>query len=152
MQETVLQASLSFLFFLVLSIEMKTIRVSAAVIKDGNKILATERGYGEFKGLWEFPGGKREEGETGEETIIREIKEELDTEIIVDKFLCTVEHPYNDFYLIMDCYIVHIAAGTPTIREHEAMKWLAIDSLDSVEWLPADIKVLPLVRDILSRS
>ena len=124
---------------------MKTIRVSAAVIKDGDRILATERGYGEFKGYWEFPGGKREEGESGEETIVREIREELGADIAVDKFICTVEHQYDSFYLIMDCYLCHVSQGTLTIKEHEAMKWLTSDTLDSVEWLPADLKVLPFI-------
>lgn len=129
---------------------MKTIRVSAAVIKDNNKILTTERGYGKYKGFWEFPGGKREEGETGETAIVREIKEELDATIAVDQFLCTVEHQYEDFFLIMDCYLCHITAGQITIKEHEAMKWVSSETLDTVDWLPADLKVLPAVRTALN--
>ena len=129
---------------------MKTIRVSAAVIKDNNKILTTERGYGKYKGFWEFPGGKREEGETGEAAIVREIKEELDATIAVDQFLCTVEHQYEDFFLIMDCYLCHIIAGRITIKEHEAMKWVSSETLDTVGWLPADLKVLPAVRTALN--
>ena len=129
---------------------MKTIRVSAAVIKDNNKILTTERGYGKYKGFWEFPGGKREEGETGETAIVREIKEELDTTIAVDQFLCTVEHQYEDFFLIMDCYLCHITAGQITIKEHEAMKWVSSETLDTVDWLPADLKVLSAVRMALN--
>lgn len=123
---------------------MKRIRVSAAVIKDGDKILATERGYGEYKGLWEFPGGKREEGESGEETIIREIKEELDVDIAVDSFLATVEHQYESFYLVMDCYLCHVTDGEITIKEHEAMKWLTESTIESVEWLPADRHLIEL--------
>ena len=128
---------------------MKTIRVSAAVIKDNNKILTTERGYGKYKGFWEFPGGKREEGETGETAIVREIKEELDATIAVDQFLCTVEHQYEDFFLIMDCYLCHITTGQIIIKEHEAMKWVSSETLDTVDWLPADLKVLPTVRTAL---
>ena len=129
---------------------MKTIRVSAAVIKDNNKILTTERGYGKYKGFWEFPGGKREEGETGEDAIVREIKEELEATIAVDQFLCTVEHQYEDFFLIMDCYLCHITAGQITIKEHEAMKWVSSETLDTVDWLPADLKVLSAVRMALN--
>lgn len=128
---------------------MKTIRVSAAVIKSGDKILTTERGYGKYKGFWEFPGGKREEGESGEETIVREIREELAATITVDAFLCTTEHQYEDFYLIMDCYLCHVVDGNITIKEHEAMKWISSDTLGTVDWLPADIKVLPFVRSAL---
>lgn len=128
---------------------MKTIRVSAAVIREKDKILTTERGYGKYKGFWEFPGGKREAGETGEDTIVREIQEELETTIAVDSFLCTIEHQYEDFYLIMDCYLCHIVEGNITIKEHEAMKWISSDALDSVDWLPADVKVLPFVRSAL---
>lgn len=127
---------------------MKTIRVSAAIIKDGDRILATERGYGEYEGLWEFPGGKREDGESGEETIVREIKEELEADIAVDGYLCTVEHQYEKFHLIMDCYLCHVISGTITITEHEAMRWLTEDTLESVEWLPADLKVLDAVKAI----
>ena len=130
-------------------LDMKTIRVSAAVIKDGDKILTTERGYGKYKGFWEFPGGKREEGESGEETIVREIREELETTIAVDSFLCTIEHQYEDFYLIMDCYLCHIVEGNITIKEHKAMKWITSEMLESVDWLPADIKALPSVRSAL---
>ena len=128
---------------------MKTIRVSAAVIRDGSSVLAAERGYGEYEGFWEFPGGKREEGESGEETIVREIREELEATIAVDSFLCTIEHQYEDFYLIMDCYLCHIVEGNIIIKEHEAMKWISSDALESVDWLPADVKVLPFVRSAL---
>ncbi len=128
---------------------MKAIRVSAAIIVDGDRILATERGYGDFKDLWEFPGGKREEGESGEETIVREIREELSATIVVDQSLCTIEHQYESFHLTMDCYLCHVVAGEIAIEEHEAMKWLSAENLMSVEWLPADLKVLPYIKEAL---
>ena len=126
---------------------MKSIRVSAAIIVDGDRILATERGYGDFKDLWEFPGGKREEGESGEETIVREIREELSATISVDRSLCTIEHQYESFHLTMDCFLCHVIDGEISIEEHEAMKWLTAESLMSVEWLPADLKVLPYIKE-----
>ncbi len=126
--------------------DMKTIRVSAAVIHDSGKILATQRGYGDFKGMWEFPGGKREEGETGEEAILREIKEELKANISIEKFLITVEYQYPNFFLIMDCYLCSLLSEGLTLTEHEAARWLDIDNLDSVEWLPADIDALNEVK------
>lgn len=126
---------------------MRTIRVSAAVIKSGGRILATERGYGAYKGYWEFPGGKREAGESGEEAVIREIREELGIQIAVDSLLGTIEHEYDDFHLVMDCYICHIVEGRITLAEHEAMRWLSADGLDSVSWLTADMKVLELIRE-----
>lgn len=128
---------------------MKSIRVSAAIIVDGDRILATERGYGDFKDLWEFPGGKREEGESGEETIVREIREELSATISVDRSLCTIEHQYESFHLTMDCFLCHVIDGEISIEEHEAMKWLTAESLMSVEWLPADLKVLPFIKEAL---
>lgn len=128
---------------------MKAIRVSAAIIVDGDRILATERGYGDFKDLWEFPGGKREEGESGEETIVREIREELSATIAVDRFLCTIEHQYESFHLTMDCYLCHVVDGEIAIEEHEAMKWLTAESLMSVAWLPADLKILPFIKEAL---
>ena len=128
---------------------MKAIRVSAAIIVDGDRILATERGYGDFKDLWEFPGGKREEGASGEETIVREIREELSATIAVDRSLCTIEHQYESFHLTMDCFLCHVIDGEISIEEHEAMKWLTAESLMSVEWLPADLKVLPYIKEAL---
>lgn len=125
---------------------MKTIRVSAAVIHNNGKILATQRGYGDFKGMWEFPGGKREEGETGEEAILREIKEELKADISIEKFLITVEYQYPNFFLIMDCYLCTLISDGLTLTEHEDARWLDIDNLDSVEWLPADIDALNEVK------
>ena len=124
---------------------MKTIRVAAAVIRDGEKIFAVQRGYGEFKDGWEFPGGKIEPGETPEEAIVREIKEELDTEVEVIELLDTVEYDYPNFHLSMGCFICKIKSGDLVLKEHEAAKWLTKDTLGSVEWLPAD---MGLVREI----
>lgn len=117
---------------------MKTIKVAAAIIVHDNKIFATQRGYGEFKDGWEFPGGKIEEGETPQEALVREIKEELDTEIDVKEFLETVEYNYPEFHLSMDCFFCTIKSGELVLKEHEAAKWLTVETLDSVDWLPAD--------------
>lgn len=117
---------------------MKTIKVAAAIIVHDNKIFATQRGYGEFKDGWEFPGGKIEEGETPQEALVREIKEELDTEIEVKDFLETVEYDYPEFHLSMDCFFCTIKSGELVLKEHEAAKWLTVETLDSVDWLPAD--------------
>ena len=121
---------------------MKTVNVVAAIIVRDNKVFATQRGYGEFKDGWEFPGGKVEPGETPENAIIREISEELDTEIRVDEFLTTVEHDYPTFHLSMKCYLCSVISGSLTLIEHENAKWLNCDELYSVAWLPADIKVV----------
>ena len=117
---------------------MKTVRVSAAVIEHDGRYFATQRGYGEMKDGWEFPGGKIEEGETPEEALIREIREELDTEIAVDRFLMKVEHDYPSFHLSMDCFLCHIIEGVPHLLEHEAAKWVSKEELDQIGWLPAD--------------
>ena len=121
---------------------MKTIKVVAAIIVDNGKIFATQRGYGEFKDGWEFPGGKIEEGETPEAAIVREIQEELDTEITVEKLLDTVEYDYPKFHLSMDCFICHIKSGDLVLKEHEAAKWLTKENLYSVDWLPADLALI----------
>lgn len=126
---------------------MRSVRVSAAVIRDGDKILAAERGYGEYRGFWEFPGGKREECESGEDAIIREIKEELGVTIETDGFIATIEHDYPDFHLIMDCYYAHVVEGAIKANEHMALRWISVDEIESLEWLPADWKVLPFVRE-----
>ncbi len=121
---------------------MKTIEVVAAIIKDGERIFATQRGYGDFKDGWEFPGGKVEAGETPEEALRREIREELKTEIHVDSFLCTVDYDYPAFHLTMHCYICSIVKGELILTEHEAARWLSADELWSVDWLPADVEVV----------
>lgn len=126
---------------------MRSVRVSAAIIRDGDKILAAERGYGEYRGFWEFPGGKREEGESGEDAIIREIKEELGVTIETDGFIATIEHDYPDFHLIMDCYYAHVVEGVIKANEHMALRWISVDEIEGLEWLPADWKVLPFVRE-----
>lgn len=117
---------------------MKTIRVVAAIIIENEKVFATQRGYGDFKGGWEFPGGKIDAGETPKEAIIREIKEELDTEVEVFELLDTVEYDYPNFHLSMDCFICKIKTGNLVLKEHEASAWLTKDTLYSVDWLPAD--------------
>lgn len=126
---------------------MKTIRVVAAVIKATNDngepvIFATQRGYGDFKGGWEFPGGKIEEGETPKAALVREIKEELETEIMVGELIDTIEYDYPTFHLSMDCFWAEIVSGELILKEHEAAKWLTRDELGSVEWLPADIALI----------
>lgn len=130
---------------------MKTIRVVAAVIKAVNKneetiIFATQRGYGEFKGGWEFPGGKIEKGETPKEALVREISEELDTEIKVGNFIDTIEYDYPTFHLSMDCFWCEIISGDLVLKEHEAAKWLKKNELDNVDWLPADITLIDKIR------
>ena len=126
---------------------MKTIRVVAAVIKAVNKtgesiIFATQRGYGEFKGGWEFPGGKIEKGETPQEALKREIMEELDTEIEVGEYIDTIEYDYPAFHLSMDCFWCEVLNGDLVLKEHEAAKWLTKEKLNEVEWLPADITLI----------
>ena len=126
---------------------MKTVKVVAAIIVDKDRILATQRGYGEFKDGWEFPGGKIEEGEEPEEAIVREIQEELDTEIEFLKFLDTVEYDYPKFHLSMDCFICRVKAGKLILKEHEDAKWLTRETLDSVEWLPADRGLISKIKN-----
>ena len=125
---------------------MKTIKVVAAIIIDEDKVFATQRGYGNYKGWWEFPGGKVEEGETPEVALVREIKEELDTEIAVGRRLTTVEYDYPEFHLSMDCFICEIISGDLTLLEHEAARWLPVDDMKQVKWLPADIEVVEAVE------
>ena len=121
---------------------MKSIRVVAAIIKDKDKILATKRSYGEFKGGWEFPGGKIEEGETPEQALKREIREELDTDIEVYDLIDTIEYDYPNFHLSMDCFLCETITGELVLKEAEAAKWLRKDELDSVQWLPADLALI----------
>ena len=125
---------------------MKTVHVVAAVIRDGNRVFATQRGYGEYKDGWEFPGGKVEAGESPQEALRREIREELDTEIAVDRKADHVEYEYPEFHLSMDCYDCHILSGNPVLKEHEAARWLDAESLDSVAWLPADRSIIERIR------
>lgn len=125
---------------------MKTIEVVAAIIVHEGKILATQRGYGDFKDGWEFPGGKVDAGETPEQAIVREIQEELRVTITPEKLITTVEYDYPNFHLTMHCFVSHIASGTIELVEHEAMKWLAKDELDSVAWLPADVEVVEALK------
>ena len=131
---------------------MKTIYVVAAIIIKDNKIFATQRGYGEFKDGWEFPGGKVEQGEAPENAIVREIKEELDTVIEVIEYFDTVEYDYPNFHLSMKCYICTVVSGKLELLEHEAAKWLDKDSLDSVAWLPADLGLVDKLKDYLSKN
>ena len=128
---------------------MKTIRVVAAIIIENGKVFATQRGYGEFKGGWEFPGGKIDAGETPEEALVREIKEELDTEVEVKELLDTVEYDYPNFHLSMDCFICSIKTGNLVLKEHEAAQWLTKETLDSVDWLPADLGLIDMIREYL---
>lgn len=121
---------------------MKRIEVVAAIIRKEDKIFATQRGYGEWKDWWEFPGGKMEVGETPEVALVREIREELSAEINVDEFLCTVKYDYPQFHLTMHCYLCSLMTDSLHLNEHEAAKWLTKDELNSVKWLPADLEVV----------
>ena len=118
---------------------MKTIKVVAAIIIKDDKIFATQRGYGAYKDGWEFPGGKIEPGETPQEALVREIKEELDADIIVGELFDVIEYDYPEFHLSMDCFLCSLASEHMEIREHEAAKWLTKEELETVDWLPADI-------------
>lgn len=128
---------------------MKTINVVAAVIMKDGKVFATQRGYGEFKDGWEFPGGKVEAGESPEEALHREIREELEVEVNVGDLIDTIEYDYPAFHLSMKCYACTIAGGSPHLLEHEAARWLSADQLDSVAWLPADITLIPKIAGLL---
>lgn len=125
------------------------IRVVAAVIREGDRIFATQRGYGEFKDMWEFPGGKIEPGEEAVHALKREIMEELDTEVSADSFLCTVDYDYPAFHITLDCYMCSVVSGKLVLKEHESARWLSAQELDSVDWLPADTEVINLLRSVL---
>jgi len=128
---------------------MKQIEVVAAIIQKEGRIFATQRGYGEWKDWWEFPGGKVEVGETPEEALKREIREELSTEINVDGFLCTVEYDYPKFHLVLHCYLCSLLTEALHLNEHEAARWLSKDELTSVKWLPADIEVIDRIQCLI---
>lgn len=128
---------------------MKKIEVVAAIIRDKEKIFATQRGYGEFQGGWEFPGGKIEIGETPEEALTREIEEELDTEIEVGELIDTVEYDYPSFHLTMHCYFCKVLSGNLVLKEHEAAKWLRKEELWSVAWLPADKGLIEKIERVM---
>lgn len=125
---------------------MKTIRVAAAIIKKDNVIFVTQRGYGDFKDYWEFPGGKIEPGESPEEALHREIMEELKVTVGIDGYLTRVEYDYPDFHLSMDCFLCRLESGELTLTEHEAARWLKAEELEEVGWLPADEAVVEMIR------
>ena len=131
---------------------VKSIRVSAAVIHRDGKIFATKRGYGEYKGKWEFPGGKREEGESGEEALYREIREELDSKVKIEKLICTTDYDYPTFHLTMDVYLSTLIEGKLTLLEHEDAQWVSLDSIDDLDWLPADWSVIDEIKKHFSDS
>ena len=128
---------------------MKTIQVVAAIIIKENEVFATQRGYGDWKGWWEFPGGKIEEGECPQEALKREIREELEAEISVGEFLDTVEWDYPTFHLSMQCYVCSLESENVRLNEHESSAWLKKNTLDSVQWLPADLALLPKIAELL---
>lgn len=128
---------------------MKTVRVVAAVIREENRVFATQRGYGPQKDGWEFPGGKIEPGETPEQALIREIREELDIVVSVGEKLCQVEYDYPAFHLSMGCYFCAVQAGSLTLKEHESARWLRPEELDQVDWLPADRYIVQRLKSIL---
>ena len=128
---------------------MKNIHVVAAVIEQDGKIFATQRGYGDYKDWWEFPGGKMEPGESPEEALVREIREELDTEISVGKLITSVEYDYPKFHMLMDCFMCNIVSGDLKLLEHEAARWLSADELWDVKWLPSDIRVIEEIEKII---
>ncbi len=125
---------------------MKVIEVVAAIIEHEGKYLATQRGYGDWRGFWEFPGGKIELGEAREEALVREIREELRMGIAVERLLCTTEYDYPTFHLTMHCYLCRIVEGTPQLTEHLAAQWLSPEELHSVEWLPADVEAVEALK------
>ncbi|MDE6895695.1 MAG: 8-oxo-dGTP diphosphatase MutT [Lachnospiraceae bacterium] len=128
---------------------MKTIEVAAAIITHSGRIFATQRGYGEFKDGWEFPGGKMEPGETPQQALVREIQEELDTEIEVGELVETVEYDYPGFHLTMHCFLCTIRSGDLVLKEHEAARWLTREELDDVDWLPADVAVAEKLKETM---
>ena len=124
----------------------KTINVVAALIRDGKRVFATARGYGNYKGWWEFPGGKVEPGGSPEDALVREIREELDSEISVDEYISTIEYDYPEFHLSMRCYWCSLISGDLVLKEAEDAKWLDVETIDSVKWLPADITLIDEIK------
>ena len=131
---------------------MKTISVVAAIIVSEGKVFATQRGYGDWAGWWEFPGGKIESGESPEAALTREIREELATEIAVDRYVCTVEYDYPEFHLTMRNYLCHVVSGNLELLEHKAAKWLDAGHIRDVDWLPADRQILGPLEELLERQ
>ena len=129
---------------------LKRIEVVASLIRDGDKIFATQRGYGEYKDFWEFPGGKIEPGETPEAALKREIKEELATEIDVNEYVGTVDYDYPDFHITLLLYLCSMVSGNLELLEHESAKWLLASELDTVSWLPADLEIIPKLKSLLA--
>lgn len=129
---------------------LRRIEVVAALIREGDKILATQRGYGEYKDFWEFPGGKIEPGETPEAALKREIKEELATEIEINEYVGTVDYDYPDFHITLLLYLCTMVSGNLELLEHESAKWLLASELDSVSWLPADLEIIPKLKSLLA--
>ena len=125
---------------------MKKIEVVAAILHRDGAYFATQRGYGEFEGMWEFPGGKIEHGESSEDALKREIQEELGVDIVIEDLICTTEYDYPSFHLTMHCYLCNIASGEIELREHKSARWLTAETLDSVEWLPADKEVIDKLK------
>lgn len=126
---------------------MKHIEVVAAIIQDEERVFATQRGYGVYAGGWEFPGGKMEPGETPEAALVREIREELAVDIRVDRFVVTVEHQYPEFFITMHCYLCEFVDGSPTLLEHSAARWVDAASIDSLDWLAADVDVVAAIKE-----
>lgn len=127
---------------------MKKIEVVAAIIYKDGAYFATQRGYGEFEGMWEFPGGKIEPGESRESALRREIQEELGIDITINKFLCTTEYDYPSFHLTMHCYLCSVESGEIELREHKSARWLTVELLDSIDWLPADIYPVQILKTL----
>ena len=125
----------------------RTVRVAAAIMVKEGRIFATQRGYGDYKDWWEFPGGKLEDGETPEEALTREIREELRAEISIGRLFDTVEYDYPEFHVSMDCFLCSVVSGSLTLLEHEAAKWLPCDDLRQVKWLPSDIEIIELLEE-----
>ncbi|MBD5544162.1 MAG: (deoxy)nucleoside triphosphate pyrophosphohydrolase [Lachnospiraceae bacterium] len=128
---------------------VKVVEIASAIIKKENRVFATQRGYREFKGMWEFSGGKVEPGETPEEAVVREVWEELETEVLAEQCFAETDYDYPDFHLHMKCYLCTIKSGNLKLLEHSEAKWLTRETLDSVEWLPADVTIIEMLKNII---